>query len=253
MVIALFSLMTLSQESLAAKTKMPKQFFGSQEPSAKEIERGIAQGYKVLTRLSKGDSNEAFQNKERELRFKLADPVLPQSYKNKMNHKIDVLAGKREKAVAKKKSVEKDAATKPEKKVKAEKTVKKAAKKAKSPAAKKKRVIVSKEERDAETRRIFKEILAEHPEYKEDSTGLADAVLERKIELVREREFLQTEFDSGVDKLYEKALTKYQNKSFKESKKDFVEVEKLAPNYKSTRNYLKKLSNVTSDSNGGTR
>ncbi len=242
-------LMNFAPLSFAAKPKIQKQVYGLKEPSAKDIQRGINQGFKMLTRLSKSDSYESFQNKARELKFKLTDPVLPQGYKNKMIRKIDALSSKRDKLYQKQQSLQEDGIQVDAKKLKAKKPEK--TKKSSAPA--KTNVMLSKEDRDADTRRIFKEVLTEHPEYKEDHTGLADAVMERKIKIVREREFLQTEFDRGVEKLYQKALANYGNKALKASKDDFVEVEKLAPNYKSVRKYLKLLSNVNMDSNGGAR
>ncbi len=96
--------------------------------------------------------------------------------------------------------------------------------------------------RDLNKRRIREKIVETHLKLKHDRSDLAKAVLERKVMIVREREFLVSEFEKGVDTLYQKAVEAYVHKQFLVSQKDFTEVEKLFPSYRDTRQYLEKLS-----------
>jgi len=224
-VFSVFSLGILVNDPLAAAPKKQDQVSAPSGPSDKDIRRGIEQGYKELVRLYKSRSYESFRNKARELRSKLGDPLLPQSYKDKMERKINVLNASNEKAFEK----ERTAGEKKE-----------IGKKGTDGPGEKPRGMISKEQRGEETRRIRKDILERHPEYKRNPAGLADAVIERKIKIARERRFLKTEFDKGVGKLYDRAVSYYHAKDFNASKKDFEEVEKLSPDYKKTREYLKK-------------
>jgi hypothetical protein len=96
--------------------------------------------------------------------------------------------------------------------------------------------------RDLNTQRIREKIAETHFKLKHDRSDLAKAVFERKVMIVREREFLLSEFEKGVDTLYQKAVEAYANKQFLVSQRNFTEVEKLFPSYRDTRQYLEKLS-----------
>ena len=97
--------------------------------------------------------------------------------------------------------------------------------------------------RDLRTQQIREQILKTRLRLGNNRSDLAKAVLERKVMIAREREFLVGEFEKGVASLYQKALEAYAHKQFLVSQKDFMEVEKLFPDYQETRLYLKKLSN----------
>lgn len=96
--------------------------------------------------------------------------------------------------------------------------------------------------RDLNTQRIRETIIRTRLKLRSDQSDLAKAVIDRKVVIVREREFLVGEFEKGVDILYQKAVEFYVNKQFLVSQKDFLEVEKLFPDYRDTRYYLEKLS-----------
>ncbi|MCB9757469.1 MAG: hypothetical protein H6753_03485 [Candidatus Omnitrophica bacterium] len=95
---------------------------------------------------------------------------------------------------------------------------------------------------DFNTQRIREKILQTRLKLKRDRSDLAKAVIERKVRIVREREFLVNEFEKGVDRLYQKAVEAFEHKQYLICQKDLAEVEKLLPNYLDTRQYLEKLS-----------
>ena len=101
-----------------------------------------------------------------------------------------------------------------------------------------------KRQRDAETIRIREEIFTIRPALKSDREDMAKKVLDRKIKIVREKRFLDSEFEEGVDRLYKKGVTRFGSKDYSTCRIDFEEVERLHPGYKDTRDYLKKLNKV---------
>lgn len=93
-----------------------------------------------------------------------------------------------------------------------------------------------------DTQRLREAILKSHQSLQRDDSDLAKAVVDHKVKIAREREFLSGEFDAGVSDLYQKAVTEYQHKQFIASLSTFEEVESLSPDFKDTRKYLQKLA-----------
>lgn len=97
------------------------------------------------------------------------------------------------------------------------------------------------------TRRALKntqlrqQIVQAQPIFSNVKTDLGKAVVERKVMIARQQEFLADELHKGVDKLYQKAVKEYDQKQFVASQRDFTEVERLIANFRETRDYLEKL------------
>lgn len=92
--------------------------------------------------------------------------------------------------------------------------------------------------------RLREAILKSHESLQRDDSDLAKAVIDHKVKIAREREFLSGEFDAGVADLYQKAVGEYQQKQFMVSLSTFEEVESLSPDFKDTRKYLQKLTKM---------
>ncbi len=95
--------------------------------------------------------------------------------------------------------------------------------------------------RDLKNERLRQQILQAQPMFRNGTTNLAKAVVDRKVMIARQQEFLSDELHKGVDKLYQKAVKEYEQKQFAASQRDFAEVERLIPNFRETRDYLEKL------------
>ncbi len=97
------------------------------------------------------------------------------------------------------------------------------------------------------TRRALKntqlrqQIVQTQPIFSNVKTDLGKAVVDRKVMIARQQEFLANELQKGVDKLYQKAVKEYDQKQFAASQRDFTEVERLVANFRETRDYLEKL------------
>jgi len=101
-----------------------------------------------------------------------------------------------------------------------------------------------KKQRDVETQRIRKEIFTIRPALNNDREDMAMKVTERKVRIVREKNFLKAEFENGIDQLYQKGVERFARKEYSACRLDFQEVESLSPNYKQTKDYLKKLEKI---------
>lgn len=100
---------------------------------------------------------------------------------------------------------------------------------------------VLKKQRDAEAQRIRDEIFTIRPALKSDRDEMAKKIVDRKIRIVRERNFLNSEFEKGVEQIYQNGVARFAQKDYAASRMDFQEIEKLSPGFKDTREYLKKL------------
>lgn len=98
-----------------------------------------------------------------------------------------------------------------------------------------------KKKRDAEAQRIRDEIFTIRPALKNDRDDMARKIVERKVRIVRERNFLNEEFEKGVDQVYRNGVAHFDQKDYAASRMDFEEIEKLSPGFKDTRDYLRKL------------
>ncbi len=94
------------------------------------------------------------------------------------------------------------------------------------------------------TESIRREILRTRHDLEKDQSALAQEIIDRKIKIKRENEFLATEFGKGLELLYQKAVTQFKQKQWEESENNFKQIEELFPNYKKTRDYLKQLKSV---------
>lgn len=99
--------------------------------------------------------------------------------------------------------------------------------------------------RDLNLKRLREQILQSQPLQKNRQTPLAKAVVDRKIMIIQEREFLDNELYRGVASLYQKAVLKFDQQRFSACQKDFETIETLWPDYKQTRVYLQKLKVMT--------
>ncbi len=100
--------------------------------------------------------------------------------------------------------------------------------------------------RDLNIVHLHEQIFQKQPSLRNMQTDLAKAVVKRKVMIIQEREFLSTEFQKGIENLYQNAVVRYTQKNFSASQKDFEEIERLVGDYKQTRNYLEKLKGMTS-------
>lgn len=98
-----------------------------------------------------------------------------------------------------------------------------------------------KKQRDAEAQRIREEIFAIRPALKSDRDEMAKKIVDRKVRIIRERNFLNSEFEKGVEQIYQNGVARFAQKDYAASRMDFQEIEKLSPGFKDTREYLKKL------------
>lgn len=99
--------------------------------------------------------------------------------------------------------------------------------------------------RDLNLKRLREQILKSQPLQKNRQTSLTKAVVDRKIMIIQERQFLDNELYQGVASLYQKAVLKFDQGRFSASQKDFETIETLWPDYKQTRDYLQRLKVVT--------
>ncbi len=88
---------------------------------------------------------------------------------------------------------------------------------------------------------LRQQIAQTQPIFSNVKTDLGKAVVDRKVMIARQQEFLTNELHKGVDKLYQKAVKEYDQKKFAASQRDFAEVERLVANFRETRDYLEKL------------
>ncbi len=95
--------------------------------------------------------------------------------------------------------------------------------------------------RDLNARQVREAIFQTHRVLRDDPSDLAKAVVERKIKIVRENRFLETELGKGVEILYRKAMEQCLQKQLSACEKNLLEVEMFYPNYKETRDYLNRL------------
>ena len=211
---------------------------------ASPLKHKIETGYKELRVLYKKKEFSAFSEKVQELKSELADPAVDEKYRKGMLNKIlnladdmdDVyekqwVARERKKAAAMRRLMGQSPGQEP-------------AGFYSSDPAEEKKLQAFKKKRDEESRRIRQEVLVTHPAFKNDETGLADAVIARKEMAAREREFLQSELNQGVEALYRKGVEFYAAKLYASSQENFREVEQLSANYRSVRGYLKKLASM---------
>ncbi len=98
---------------------------------------------------------------------------------------------------------------------------------------------------DLNTRHLHEQAYQHLPLSRNKQTDLAKAVVKRKVMIIRERQFLNAEFQKGIENLYQNAVVQYTQKQFSASQKGFEEIERLSADYKQTRNYLEKLKGAT--------
>jgi hypothetical protein len=101
-----------------------------------------------------------------------------------------------------------------------------------------------KKKRDAETKRLRDEIFTIRPALKSERDDMAQRITERKVKIIRERNFLESEFENGVNRIYQQAVDRFLKKDYAASRNDFEDIEQLSPGFKETNTYLKKLEKL---------
>lgn len=211
--------------------------------AVKALQKQIDSGYRELIRLNKKHEYRVYLQRSQELSELLANPSLPRNYRIAMRKKIGDLtqktALKYKKDMVTPKPAAKAADTKQA--AKSRKTQKKDAVPKAVTRSAGEDISALRQEREAEDRRIRQRIYEDNPVLKNDSSDLGRKVIERKEQIIRERDFIDQELAQEVGRLYNRAVKSYQYGAYGQSRRDFSEIEKLYPNYKDTLRYLKDL------------
>lgn len=234
--------------ALAKDTHPSKVKTASAQAAFKKLKPQIEKGYKELQALYKKRAHGAFSKKLEDLKVKLSQPVVPARYRKSMLRKALELSDRmdedyfNERAArdSKKDQALRKLGTRDSKKPR---TVRYSDDPAEDRALKD-----FKQGHDDQGQRIREQILKEQPVYRQDHDGLEDAIVERKVKIVRQREFLMTEFEKGVEAQYQTGVRLFNQKEYARSQDSFSGLEKMAPNYKDTRTYLKKLKKLSRSS-----
>ncbi len=63
----------------------------------------------------------------------------------------------------------------------------------------------------------------------------------RQKELKAYREQIQKDYNRRIERMYERALTFYKNKQYRQARDIFTDIEELWPGYKDAKTYLRRI------------
>lgn len=210
----------------------------------------IDKGYQQARRLAKKKSYKAFSKKVESLKALLADPAVPERYRKTMLRKLMELSDQMEVEYQYKQDVRGQKQEAAMMKISAPTSPKPKLGTYSNDADEDQKLREFKEQYDADGHRLREQVFKEQPKYRGGPKDLAPAVVERKVKILRQREFLMSEFEKGVDAQYRTAVQLFDSKQYTRSMTAFLGIEKMSPDYKETRNYLKKLKGLVKKERG---